>query len=49
MLTIKVIFPVSFKTEDALVRLNAKDKELKTIKKLSVTNRNIYDATIATW
>ena len=42
-----VIFPVSFKTEDVLVRLYTKDKELETIKKFSVTDRNIYDAAIA--
>ena len=42
-----VIFPVSFKTDDILVRLSAKDKELETTKKLSVTYRNIYDAAIA--
>ena len=29
-----VIFPVSFKTEDILVRLYAKNKALETIKKL---------------
>ena len=33
------IFPVSFKPEDVLVRLYAKDKELETINKLSVTDK----------
>lgn len=46
-----VINPSSVKTEDISfkteVTLCAKDKELETIEKLSVTDRNIYDAAIA--
>ena len=42
-----VIFPVSLKIEGVSVRLYAKDKELETIKKLSVTDIYIYDAAIA--